>query len=228
MSYISRSGREIKPVLREEYLNEEEFDQFLMDEFRLTPEELEEDLYAEHHYSLQHGVIMYEGKGIPMGPDEIIQWLQEVQTEVLFAIWQDPGNRKVIGNLLRYPGGQHEWLMVALVPYFKRMGIPLDWIREYRTPTDACSFTYYDEEGREEVGWHGEAGSGHMHFCLKNYFLCAYKHFLEEELEEGEGLELVADCLELFMEEFYPEWDEEDIPQALPDLIEALRDRAAE
>jgi len=47
------------------------------------------------------------------------------------------GAREVIAENIRYPGDNHEWLMVAEARQFKKWGISMGTIREGRTFTEA-------------------------------------------------------------------------------------------
>lgn len=46
--------------------------------------------------------------------------------------WEDPEVRPRIEDNLRYPGGKHEWLVVARAPVFKLWGLTLERVRELR------------------------------------------------------------------------------------------------
>lgn len=212
-----------RPVIREDFLEEKEFEQFLMEEYGLSQKELDDDLeiigkggrFIKEQADIVHPVTgtitLYAQED---KENYVLEYLDEQSYSDVDNIWRDGDNREAIASLIRYPGGQHEWLMVAALPFLKRMGIPLVWMREFRTKTEECTFYY--QEGK---GQHGGPGSNRMHRDL----LACFKSVCElGDCETGTNARCqVAANLEAFAEEHFDD-DEIPVPDALRALIQAL------
>lgn len=219
-----------KPVIREGFIEEEEFDRILMEQYGVTEEELREDIersgmkggFNMSQAEIQHPggkkVTLYaEGDGDLL----VFNYLEELTPEEIFALWENMDNRKAIGSLIRYPGEWHEWLMVAALPFLKEMGIPLVWMREFRTLTCQCLFHYIDKERQVQTGFHGGPGSGHMHISLLKCYTDAHKKLSQGQCEPGPSAgRVIAENLIRFAEQHYKE--KREIPEGLVGLINRL------
>lgn len=219
-----------RPVKREGFIEEEEFDRILMEEYGVTEEELREDIERSgmqggFHIS-EAEIRLPDGGNVTLQAEEVhdhyvLHYLEQLEPDDVFALWENMGNRKAIGSLIRYPGEQHEWLMVAALPFLRQMGIPLAWMREYRTLTCQCLFHYTDKEGREQTGFHGGPGSGLMHISLLRCYTDAYKKLLQGECQPGlSSGQVIAKNLIQFTEKHFKERSE--VPEGLVGLINRL------
>lgn len=239
--YVTKSGRRVKKVNMSDYITETQLDQMLMERYGITQEELEEDLLDSNpgcHVSAQVGEITWWDDRPPIKiyasescrnevTDVIVtDWLDDVSSSDLRELWKIQKNRRVIGSLIREPGGLHEWLMVAAIPYLKTMGIPMAWVKAaaHRTFTSNCFFAYYNPLSHQNItGYHGGPGSGHMHWVLLNYYIKAYNEWcnptvLDQFVQPGP---IIADCLDEFKEQFFSK--QIPAPPALETLIGNLR-----
>lgn len=219
-----------KKTIRKDFIEEEELDRVLMEEYGVTEEELKDDIEgsgmqggfkkAQADVRLPYGesVTLYaEGEG----EYQVFNYLEGLEPENVFEIWGDMDNRRAIGSLIRYPGEQHEWLMVAALPFLRKMGIPLDWMRQFRTPTDYCVFHYTDKDGKDQTGVHGGAGSGLMHIDLLRCYTNSYEQLNQGQCEPGPSSgQVIADHLVSFTDRHYKKKSE--IPEGLIALINAL------
>lgn len=96
-----------------------------------------------------------------VSPYNFAQWFDNLEPEEFLKLWNDRENEGIIKSFVRYPGGNHEWLMAAALPELKCMGIPMELIKEYVTPTERCCFFMNDK-----LCFHGREGSGLMHSRL--------------------------------------------------------------
>lgn len=239
--YVTKSGRRVKRVPMPDFISETQLDQLLMDKYGITQEELNNDLLdssTDCHFGAQHGEIIWWDDRPPLqiyanesccndDTDIIVtNWLDGISSEDLKELWKIKENRRVIGSLIREPGGLHEWLMVAAIPYLKSMGIPMAWVKaaSHRTYTDECSFVYYNSSaGQYQQGYHGGPGSGHMHWVLLNYYVKAYEEWCDRSIPAGfvQPGPILAHYLDEFMAQFFTE--EVPAPQELENVIEDLR-----
>ncbi len=222
--------RERRPVERPDYYGEEEFVQILMNQYGVTEEELEDDVAPSGSSSVFRvdtaNICIPESGTVTLCADgtssnDVLQYLQTLSAEDIFNLWAIKENRKAIGGLIRNPGGWHEWLMVAALPYLRAMEIPLAWIREFRTRTTQCNFYYQDDGGRYE-GFHGGPGSTKMHNDLFQCYAMAYQSFVNGECASGkEAGNLIGRNLSQFADRHYDE--ELTIADELDQLIKNLR-----
>lgn len=154
-----------------EYLDETAFEQYLLDQ-GITPEQLEADLNDHltlegQSYSREHQIFEKDGESVEVfgvdgdaapGKLFITDWLDNLPMETLMWFWEKDTERNKIKGLMRYPGGYHEWLMLAAIPMLKAMGVSMAEILNYRTPTEECCFYIGDTQC-----WHGREGSTTMH-----------------------------------------------------------------
>ena len=86
------------------------------------------------------------------GPKAFRRWFNELTPGELATVWKNPKLRKSVEEGLRWPGGQHEWLMIGRTPKFKEWGITAEQIAEMRTPIPKVRF-------KNPAGGHDGAGS---------------------------------------------------------------------
>lgn len=226
MMFEELGKRSRRPVVREGFLEEEEFERILMEDYGLSREELDSDLEIigrRGGFILEEATISHpDGSEIPLRAEAdranyVLAYLDRQSAEIVDAIWQDRDNRAAIASLIRHPGGQHEWLMVAALPYLKWMGIPLVWMKRFRTETGRCLF-YYQEDEEWYQGQHCGEGSTRMHNHLLQCFRSVYQ---QGDCHAGaEAGERIAAELRHFAQEHFREDISE--PDALTQLIEAL------
>lgn len=220
-----------RPVIRKGFIGEDELDRILMEEYGITEEELQEDIersgmrsgYKSSEADIQfpngETVTLYAEEG---GDRNVFTFLEEHEPEDVFALWEKMENRRAIGSLIRYPGEQHEWLMVASLPFLREMGIPLAWMKEYRTLTSKCLFYYTDKTGVKQTGFHGGPGSGLMHISLLRCYTDACEALRQGKCTPGPSAgQVIAQNLSQFAEQYYKEISE--IPEGLIGLINRLK-----
>jgi hypothetical protein len=93
-------------------------------------------------------------------PRAFRRWFNELTPDELTAIWKNPKLRRAVERGLRWPGRQHEWLMIARAPKFKEWGLSAEQIAEMRTPTSRIRF-------KNPPGGHRGEGSMTTHNQLK-------------------------------------------------------------
>lgn len=209
-----------------EFLNEEELEALLMD-MGVTKEQLKRDLEESltlepHPCSMKSCVLQKNGReytvcaeGVqaPTGAIRITEWLDTIPIEELMGFWEDREERNKIKALMRYPGGQHEWLMLAAIPMLKVMEIPMEAILRYRTPTDECFF--YANGGK---CWHGGEGSTAMHNDLFKAIGAAYMDLVRRRVHHRNNV--LRERLQEFARRYYcyPCGGFKDMPEALKAL----------
>lgn len=160
----------------------------------------------------------------------VTAFLDELSMEDFCAIWFGECDKAqktayALKRLLRHPGGQHEWLMIAAVPVLKAMEIPMECVKEVRTPTAG---TYFYISG--DKCWHGETGSNIFHTSLLQHIRTAYVEYGEWCKENPsalasqyarEALRILREQLEDFAAQYYPSVEER--PTALQEFITAVR-----
>ncbi len=238
--YMAGSKRKPKPISDPDFLSESEMDDFLMNVCGISRKELEQDLLKEAAIvKISHGQIQVGGTQVKLyaEPDapkdaeevEIIDWLTDQSILPVCAAWENEHNRQVISSLLRCPGGFHEWLMVAAMPMFKEMGIPLALIRDTRMKISECRFAYLDPDSGQLIrGRHGDVGSGHMHKRLLTYYTQAYNEW-QERSDSGDLVmagPIIAEKLQEFCGEFFV--GDTPIPGSLLSLIQELSEGGLE
>lgn len=238
VGYVTKSGRVVIPVERPGFLDEKEMDEKLESVYGISREELNHDLvreglgrdskYGRNNYgdilmpdATEQSVYIDPEQGQDLKGEELISWLTDQSTETVCKVWEIPSNRRLISGLLRYPGSFHEWLMVAAMPRFKEMEIPLKLIRDTRMKISECRFVY-EKDGKKEEGMHGGDGSGHMHFRLLTYYMQAYEVWKKAKADgkDVDAKKTVAVYLKKFCEEFFD--FSHPIPKSLNDLIKEL------
>lgn len=225
----SLGKRVSKKVKRDGFIEEEEFERILIDEYDLTAEDLEDDVAPHGSTGSFHadtaGIRLPSGVIVTLradehSPENVLVYLENRSADTVSELWKSKENRRAIGALIRYPGGWHEWLMVASLPLLKAMGIPLAWIRQFRTKTAECRF-YYKERDRYYPGIHGGDGSTRMHNELFRCYSNVYLEFLQGHCNAGaDAAGKIRSNLLRFAGEHFDE--EIRIPGALNDLIEIL------
>lgn len=143
------------------------------------------------------------------GATWIVNWLDRMSLEMFLQYWNTPELHDAIASLMRYPGGLHEWLMIACLPIFKVMGIPMELVKICRTPIGECTFRF-----NGDVGTHGGTGSTTMHNDLRDAITRAYERCSEEETSP---LDILKQELRGFAGTYYGSINE--IPEGLVRLI---------
>ncbi|MBI3836667.1 MAG: hypothetical protein HY288_01870, partial [Planctomycetia bacterium] len=122
-------------------------------------------------------------------PRAFRRWFNELTPDELTAVWKNPKLRDAIENGLRWPGGQHEWLMIARAPKFKEWGLTAEQIAEMRTPTSKIRF-------KNPTGGHKGEGSTTTHNQIKKIidsspdfatFKTRLQKWANDRLEGGAG-----------------------------------------
>ncbi|MFC4635124.1 DUF4157 domain-containing protein [Dokdonia ponticola] len=83
-------------------------------------------------------------------------WFDALSSKELALLMTNKANKLTIGNRIRHPGGQHEWLMVSKTPHVKKWGTTIAEIWLHRTPTKDIRLTKRFPPPRDH-------GSGLMH-----------------------------------------------------------------
>ena len=73
-------------------------------------------------------------------PNAFRRWFNELTPEEFKTVWSNPKLRDTVEQGLRWPGRQHEWLMVGRAPKFKEWGLTAEQIAEMRTPISKIRF----------------------------------------------------------------------------------------
>jgi hypothetical protein len=81
-----------------------------------------------------------EVPSVAHGPRVFRRWFNELTPDELTKVWKIPKLRPKVEDGIRWPGGQHEWLMVARTPKFKEWGLTAEQMAEMRTPTSQIRF----------------------------------------------------------------------------------------
>lgn len=217
-----------KRVVREDFYEEDEFERILTEEYGVTAEELQEDIMgggiSGGFCRTEAEIRLLDGTKVTLyaeteGEYQVFTYLEACSPKEVSEIWMDTNNRKAIGSLIRYPGEQHEWLMVAALPFLKLMGIPLEWMREYRTRTDQCRFYYMSKDRIRHIGSHGGEGSGTMHIDLLRCYIDAYEMKCNPGPDSGRA---IAENLSEFVKAHYDD-QEIEAPESLTNLIDILK-----
>ncbi|PWK14252.1 pre-toxin TG domain-containing protein [Tumebacillus permanentifrigoris] len=87
---------------------------------------------------------------------EFKKWFDSLSPDEFDKVWADPKLRELIKDRLRYPGGMHEWHLVARADIFKRWGVTAEQIAEMRTLISETKFV-------NPKGKHGGKGSTTAH-----------------------------------------------------------------
>ena len=81
-----------------------------------------------------------EVPSVKEGPQAFRRWFNELTPDELNTVWSNPKLRKAVEDGMRWPGGQHEWLMVARTPKFKEWGLTAEQMAEMRTSISKIRF----------------------------------------------------------------------------------------
>ncbi|HEX4143200.1 MAG TPA: hypothetical protein VHY91_06595 [Pirellulales bacterium] len=81
-----------------------------------------------------------EAPRITDDPKAFRRWFDELTPDEFQTVWKNPKLRQAVEDGLRWPGGQHEWLMVGRTPKLKEWGLTADQIAEMRTPISRIRF----------------------------------------------------------------------------------------
>lgn len=215
-----------------ECLDEDAFEKYLL-AMGVTPQQLEADLddhltlgnefYNKNFQTLETdetSICVYaeelctsaeEAELIRIAGISIIEWLDNISLDALMGFWERETERNKIKGLIRFPGGYHEWLMLAAIPMLKAMGIPMKCILRYRTPIDQCYFFIDNTQC-----WHGEKGSTTMHNALFREIGNAYLECAQRGVHHPDYV--LKKYLQRFAENYYGNGAYE-IPEALARLI---------
>lgn len=206
-----------KRVVREGYVGEEELEAHL-EEIGVDSNMLAKDLQyfnlEQSVYNTVSCVFQLSSEEVTVfatkeaGEPYICDWLDAMDIEEFRDLWKDREFQKVVAALMRYPGGLHEWLMIEAIPLLKEMGISLEMVKTYRTPTEA---TYFLHNG--ELSYHGKAGSTTMHNDL---FRCIVEAYSQWKQVGRQPLLLIQAQLREFVKEYYAGLD---MPDELQELL---------
>ncbi|GGG23368.1 hypothetical protein GCM10011344_25140 [Dokdonia pacifica] len=94
-----------------------------------------------------------------VGGGKFAAWFDALSSKELALLLTNKANKVTIGNRIRHPGGQHEWLMVSKTPHVKGWGTTIAEIWLHRTPTKDIRLTNKFPPPRDH-------GSGLMHIEL--------------------------------------------------------------
>jgi hypothetical protein len=81
-----------------------------------------------------------EVSSVTDNPNAFRRWFNELTPEEFQTVWKNPKLRDLVEKGLRWPGRQHEWLMVGRAPKFKEWGLTAEQIAEMRTPISKIRF----------------------------------------------------------------------------------------
>ncbi len=215
-----------------EYLDETAFEQYLLGE-GITEEQLEKDLgnrlnLEDRPVKRTHCEFIEGGKKVKVrayGLDEsscpgskmITDWLTEMDLETLKGYWQNNADKNKIKCLMRYPGGLHEWLILASIPMLKEMQIPMTYILNYRTPTKECYFFI----GNKKC-CHGRNRSAGMHRALYRAIKAAYEEWSKNK--KSNACVILGEHLQQFAKEYYGNGAYK-MPEDLNNLIVECRNK---
>lgn len=168
---------------------EEDLDEYLLAQ-GVTQEELDRDL--GHSLTINGRYGYSDNANIRIGKSTITvsagdicsvlnKWKDDMDPDTLKAHLE--GNKEEIGQLLRHPGGYHEWLEIQALETLMLMNIPAELIKAHRPLTSQC--TWYSKE-RGVNGRHGKNDSGNMHIDLVVSINNAYNDcILSQNLESA-------------------------------------------
>ncbi|MDO6459238.1 polymorphic toxin-type HINT domain-containing protein [Granulosicoccaceae sp. 1_MG-2023] len=93
------------------------------------------------------------------------EWFNNLNVQELDILWQDDSIRSKIEARIRQPGGLHEWCMACRAPTFKRWGVSMEEIKEFRSVISELTWVHPDTG---VSGVHGKDRSGQFHNELKH------------------------------------------------------------
>ena len=211
--------RERRPVVYTDMIGEEKITNWLL-ENGVTMDQLEKDLgpnltlEPRKVWTNSAGIVLLgvtqtvSAGGICKLLDNAARSLNENEVDTFFN-----QNATAIGELIRHPGGYHEWLKVSAIPYLMKMKIPMSLVKMYRPETTKCVWI---NTLTKEVGIHGGPNSTTMHNDLQACIEEAYSEYQGG----GSATGSLADKLSEFNKEyqFAPECQ-----RTLTDLINKLQ-----
>lgn len=74
--------------------------------------------------------------------DNFYEWFNNISPDEFDKLWQLDKVQEVIARKIRKPGKLHEWLMVARANVFKRWGVTMEQIKNFRTLTKELKFKH--------------------------------------------------------------------------------------
>ena len=101
----------------------------------LTPAEQAETMRVPAIRARLLTVVPGMGQPQTVGRGAFYRWFNALTSAELNAILDNPTLRRALMDRLRYPGGQHEWLMVSRVAQLKQWGVTAEQIHALRTAT---------------------------------------------------------------------------------------------
>ena len=88
--------------------------------------------------------------------NEFEKWFDEFNFINFEMIWKNSEIKSKIASRIRYPGGMHEWLLVARANVFKRWGVSMKEIKSLTSKIESVVF-------KNPPGRHGGFGSTKAH-----------------------------------------------------------------
>lgn len=90
---------------------------------------------------------------------EFDDWFNQIEYSKFRGIWYNPKYKDCLKQFRRFPGGYHEWIMVAETLHAKELGVPGNLLNGLVTPTHNVCFN--------EGGQHGSRNSTKFHIQLR-------------------------------------------------------------
>ncbi|MBC6311007.1 hypothetical protein HCJ66_15885 [Listeria sp. FSL L7-1582] len=128
--------------------------------------------------------------------NEFNKWFDNMSVEEFQKLWDDPKAQEIIKARIRKPGKLHEWLVASRADVFKKWGVSMDDIKEFRTLIEDVIFV-------NPPGVHGGIGSTTAH----NEIIALIDH--------SSGFEKFVKSLN--------NWATDRLPNGILDLPEGLR-----
>ncbi|WP_051317268.1 WXG100 family type VII secretion target [Ectobacillus panaciterrae] len=125
-----------------------------LDHYRNTKNTIENTVNKSSFSVEQKVQILHSVPSVKNG--EFHKWFNDLTTDEFDTIWQDSNAKQAIKARLRYPGGMHEWHLVARADVFKYWGVTAEQITELRTAISEVKFV-------NPPGAHGRKGSTKAH-----------------------------------------------------------------
>lgn len=205
--YTTGSGRIVRPVVDPDFVGHEELEKYLQGE-GVTWAELEDDEkhgFGGKYCPRDRGHIKYtsvteeEVEG-DLTASTVCDFIEKMELEDLCKIWFDREpqaveNKAVLCGLLRYPGGLHEWLMIAGVPLYKEMGISIQQVKDIRTETTKTPIYV-----GADCSVHGSRYSTEFHNYLK---ACICKAYTQWKKDGGDSLAILKKHMGGMVKKYY-------------------------
>lgn len=127
---------------------------------------------------------------------EFDDWFNQIEYSEFRGIWYNPKYKDCLKQFRRFPGGYHEWIMVAETLHAKELGVPGYLLNGLVTPTHNVCFK---GEGR-----HGSKNSTKFHIQLRTVIQNSenieelkanLKDFIEAWLQPGQDKEYLIQVL---------------------------------